>query len=48
MEITSEKVLSELEYLRAVLESKYSREEVIKALCKVVSTYQVGKGINND
>jgi FlaA1/EpsC-like NDP-sugar epimerase len=48
MEITSEEVLTELEYLRAVLESEYSRDDVFKALCKVVSTYQIGKGIKND
>jgi FlaA1/EpsC-like NDP-sugar epimerase len=44
MEITSKEVLADLAYLRSVIERDHNKEELIKALKKVVSTYKYTKG----
>lgn len=48
LEITSEEVLNDLSYLRAVLDDDHNKEDLIKALSKVVDTYHYTKGDQND
>ena len=48
MEITSKDVLADLAYLRAVIECDYTREDLYKALGKVVRTFRHSKGDRND
>ncbi|MDP3306580.1 MAG: nucleoside-diphosphate sugar epimerase/dehydratase [Erysipelotrichaceae bacterium] len=44
LEITSEEVLNDLAYLRAVLDDDHNKEDLVKALSKVVDTYHYTKG----
>lgn len=47
MEITSKEVLADLAYLKSVIECDCSKEDLYKALRKVVSTYRHSKGEKN-